>query len=441
MDKDIDLSNFDFFSVEYFNNVGVVFTTPSASVFREDGEISPITLDDKVSIMPWGVGNQMPYDIIDLVEADETVTTCQEFQSEVCYGAGLAYDCSKVQEKWISKDVKEFLLDNSMPAYFLGAAKDFKYFGFAVSVITLDRAREKIVRLERKEACYCRFAVKDEKGKIPFVVYANWRRSLPKSWEVIPLLDSAAPWSDLKNRVRDNKSEYKFAVVSRIPTVDSTYYPIPPYASLFKGKWYDIKKNIAIAKDAKLRNSAHLKYHIQVSQKYWEKLIKDSGSTDRREWQDIVLKAKRQMVDYLTGADNSGKAIFSEFYVSPDGKEQPQVKIERIDQSKEGGDYESDIQEAINVICFTMRVHSNLVGSVPGKAQSNNSGSDKRELYTIAHALQKPYHDLLFNVHNIIIMFNGWEGVEPSCPFVKLTTLDEHTDAKKVSIDTDSKNE
>lgn len=42
-------------------------------------------------------------------------------------------------------------------------------------------------------------------------------------------------------------------------------------------------------------------------------------------------------------------------------------------------------------IVFTLpfaEMHSNLVGSVPGKSQTNNSGSDKRELYTIAQALQ-----------------------------------------------------
>ena len=85
------------------------------------------------------------------------------------------------------------------------------------------------------------------------------------------------------------------------------------------------------------------------------------------------------------------------------------------------------------MFCFTMRVHSNLVGSVPGKSQTNNSGSDKRELYTIAQALQKPYHDLLFTVHRIIIKFNGWKGAYPDCPFVMLTTLNEHTDAKEVT--------
>jgi hypothetical protein len=86
------------------------------------------------------------------------------------------------------------------------------------------------------------------------------------------------------------------------------------------------------------------------------------------------------------------------------------------------------------MICFTLQVHSNLVGSVPGKSQSNNSGSDKRELYTIAQALQKPYHDLLFTVHRLICRYNGWDGVKVEVPFIQLTTLDENRDAKTVTI-------
>lgn len=84
-----------------------------------------------------------------------------------------------------------------------------------------------------------------------------------------------------------------------------------------------------------------------------------------------------------------------------------------------------------------MRVHSNLVGSVPGKAQTNNSGSDKRELYTIAQALQKPYHDLLFTVHRIIIKFNAWQGVTVDVPFIQLTTLDSHRDAEPVKVESE----
>ena len=78
---------------------------------------------------------------------------------------------------------------------------------------------------------------------------------------------------------------------------------------------------------------------------------------------------------------------------------------------------------------------------MPGKAQTNNSGSDKRELYTIAQALQKPYHDLLFTVHRILIKFNNWQGVTVDVPFIQLTTLDERQDAKQVTTNTGSSNE
>jgi hypothetical protein len=416
-------------------NARAAFTVNSSSVFKEDIDTVPIIIDDTLSYMPWGADNQMPFKILNLIEKDETLATCQVFNAEVCYGSGLQYNCSESAAAYVRDEVENFMLDNDLASYFLGVSQDFKHFGFAVSVIILNEDATKVVRLLRKEACYCRFAAADARGIIPKVLYANWRRpiSSKSDIEVIDLLNPASPWRDLQSKLAKGTKTRKFAVLSRIPTVDSTYYPIPYYASLFKGKWYNIKQLIGIAKEAKLRNSAPIKYHIEVGAKYWESIFRAEGITDRRKQQERIVTEKQSILDFLTGAENSGKAWFSTFYISPDGHEQHDVVINKIDSSKEGGDWETDIQEAINMICFTMRVHSNLVGSVPGKAQTNNSGSDKRELYTIAQALQKPYHDLLFTVHRIIIRFNGWQGVTVDVPFIQLTTLDEHADAKPVT--------
>lgn len=52
------------------------FTTKSSEVFKEAEEISPRPVSDKVSYMPWGADDQMPYDIINLIESDETLSTC-----------------------------------------------------------------------------------------------------------------------------------------------------------------------------------------------------------------------------------------------------------------------------------------------------------------------------------------------------------------------------
>ena len=431
-------------------NASAAFQVDSGKVFKEDTDIVPVIVDDTLSYVPWGGDNAMPYNILELIESDETLSTCQMFNAEVCYGSGLEYntdECGPV----VKQQVEDFLLDNALPSYFLGVCQDFKHFAFCVSVIILNADGSKIVRLLRKEACYCRLSPADKDGAIRQVLYANWRSAISsrKEIEVIELLDINSPWRDLairmgriagddgKQRIRTKAR--KFAVLTRVPTPDSTYYPIPYYGSLFRGKWYNIKQLIGMANEAKLKNNAPIKYQIAIYNKYWDPILKSDGITDRHQQQKRTVREKQQILDFLTGVENAGKVWFSTFYVAPTGEVQHEVVINKIDSdNKEGGDWSTDIQEAVNMFCFTMRVHSNLVGSVPGKSQSNNSGSDKRELYTIAQALQKPYHDLLFTVHQMIIRFNQWSGCKVDVPFIQLTLLSEHQDAKEVTINSNS---
>ncbi|MDD6669291.1 MAG: hypothetical protein PUE54_06575 [Bacteroidales bacterium] len=67
------------------------FTLYSSAVFKEDVVILPVVIDDTLSYMPWGGDNNMPFDILKLIEDDETLSTCQMFNAEVCYGNGLVY--------------------------------------------------------------------------------------------------------------------------------------------------------------------------------------------------------------------------------------------------------------------------------------------------------------------------------------------------------------
>ena len=49
----------------------------SSAVFKEDVDIVPVSIDDTLSYMPWGGDNNMPFDILKLIEDDETLSTCQ----------------------------------------------------------------------------------------------------------------------------------------------------------------------------------------------------------------------------------------------------------------------------------------------------------------------------------------------------------------------------
>ena len=45
-----------------------------------------------------------------------------------------------------------------------------------------------------------------------------------------------------------------------------------------------------MAKEAKLKNSAPLKYHIEVSQRYWEGIFKRERITDVKKQQERVVE-------------------------------------------------------------------------------------------------------------------------------------------------------
>lgn len=432
------------FSVEEITNsrhdrVLAMFTASAEKVWKEDSATEGIQ-PQKIRVgnadmkyIPWGVDNKMPYDILDQIEEDETINTCQQHNIKNCYAAGLEYTLPLTASKGIRDGVELFLMRNDLCSYHLGVCTDIKFWQFAVTVLTLNKKGNAIASICRKEAMYCRFTPDD--GTRRYVLYANWRdNKQPKDVQKFIMLNPDDPVGDLKEYMsgRKNVGDKQFALVTRIPTPDNTYYPIPYYGSLFKGKWYDIKKLIALAKYSKLKNAAPLKYLITIAEEFWESLFEQAGATSDDERNKLVKDKKEELIDFLTGVENSGRVIFSGSYVDPGtGKEIPHIQITNLEQGKEGGDWETDIQEAINMVCFVMGVHSNLVGSVPGKSQSNNSGSDKRELYMIAQLLNKPTHDLLLRVHQVVCYINGWKGVKPECKIMQLTTLDQHKDIKQ----------
>ena len=53
----------------------------SSTVFKEDVDIVPVIIDDTLSYVPLGGDNNMPFDILKLIEDDETLSTCQMFKS------------------------------------------------------------------------------------------------------------------------------------------------------------------------------------------------------------------------------------------------------------------------------------------------------------------------------------------------------------------------
>lgn len=428
----------------------------SGQIYNSDSfSEMPVSVGDReFNIIRWGDDNQLPYKVKELVEKNSVMSQNKLFNTLTCYGRGLEYmDAATMGEKQpkptTDSEIRMWLMRNNMKRFFAEQVVDMKYYHFSVTVVILDRDRKNIVRLVHKDACHCRFTKADKKtGKVEYVLFADWYKTdHPDNIEVLPLLDEQDPYGDLVVRCggedpmgifsnRASRNQTKFAIVTKMPGVGCQYYPIPADWALYLDGWYDMYGLLTAVKKAKLKNGNNIRYHVEINTAFWEARARSNGvSMGTPEFEEMKKTFLEEIRNYLAGSENSNKMLWSEFNSTPDGKEQHYLKIDVVDDKKAGNEYNDDVAEASNVLCYSSNVHPNLAGATPGKSQMNNSGSDKRELFTMKQALETLPHDMMMTVHNTIIYFNGWQDkVVPVVPMILLTTLDKNTDAKETNM-------
>ncbi len=427
---------------DFFAEIKTVADTTDA--FDNEGQhFRPVPGMESLSFATWGDDNKRPYAIRDFIAGDEVTAQNKLTNILTCYGAGLKFIDTTTAQPTTDEKLKRWAMANALPKYFLDQITSMKYFYFSVCVFILSNDGTRINRIIHKDAASCRFQKADAWGRIRKVFFADWENS-PRKVEAVSLLNETDPLGDLERRLgqtprADGRKgeptrERKFAMVMRFPTVTNPYYPSPYYLSIFRGGSYDEKRLISAGKRAKLRNSSSVKFLIEVSRDYWMNLLKAENITDPVKQLERINREKENIKNFALGIRNSGKVWISGFYVTPDGKEQHDVKITVVDTGKEGGDWADETTAATNTLCYADNVHPSLVGAVPGKSSMNNSGSDKRELFTMKQALETAFHDILLFPLQVVCYFNGWRNIEPSVPFIQLTTLDEHRDAKAVTV-------
>lgn len=442
-----NMENFDIFDIPAAGPVqaAMVNVEDTTDLYSSPGGIEssrPVPGQEGHRYIPWGADNLLPFRVARLIGDLEVTAENAFFNVLTCYGAGLDFHDRDTGKSVRNPEAEAFRGRNSLAKFLLDQMTDMKYYFFSVAVVILSRDGTHINRIVHKDACFCRLQEADKRGRINHIYYANWSKSGVSEVETIPLLDERDPLGDLLLRLgkkagkngqpRKPTKMRKFAILMRFPTVGSLYYPIPYYASIFKGGSYDEIRLISTAKRAKLRNYSSVKYLVRIDRSYWDRICMEEGISDKLKKKERIKKEKENIRDFLSNVENSGKVWISGCYVNPDGHEVKDVQIECIRNDKEGGEWMEDVQSAVNTACYAFNIHPNLVGSVPGKTQTNNSGSDKRELFTMKQALEVSFHDILLQGLDLVCRFNEWT-VRPAIDMIMLTTLDQHRDAKRIN--------
>ena len=172
---------------------------------------------------------------------------------------------------------------------------------------------------------------------------------------------------------------------------------------------------------------------MEIESGYWERELTKKNINDPDKQREFVRQRKEEIKKYISGREAQGMMLMSEYYINPDKVEVHDIKITRIDTKTEGGDWNDDYSTLANIVCFAFGIHSNLVGTAAGKSQSNNSGSDKRELLAICEILEVSFHDLLKEPFELILEYNEWP-LKVVIPLLLPTTLDQHKDVEQVEV-------
>lgn len=398
--------------------------------------------------VPWGGDNMLPYHVQTMIGKNMVTSQCQQFNTLTCYGQGMQFVERQTGKRTADPTIRGFCLRNALHRQFWEQATDMKYYFFSVLSITLSRDAGSIVQLRHVDACHCRFSPRNAKGCSEYVIVANWRKGTPRRARVLPLLDETDPLGDLMvrlgrepdpgtGRTAKPAADRSFAIVCKVPTIGHQIYPVPYYYSIFMDAWYDIYRLIGTGKRYMIKNTAAPRWQVEIHKNYWNNVCNEEGITDPEKRKQRIKLERENITAFCTKPENAGKAWITSYDTVLEGKETRMVRIYALGaDKKEGGDWSEDMGEASNSLCFAMGVHPNMVGATPGKSQMNNSGSDKRELFNLKQAIEKPWHDVMSVPYHVMMHFNGWdEQFDITIPMIEMTTLDKN---KEFDIKQDS---
>jgi hypothetical protein len=451
-------------SAAYLSGVKAAITF-SNDYFYEDVDVKPRTFPGEkikdLKYIPWGDDNIYPQNVVDTTEKNPVALNLIDFKTDLNFGSGIKlgyyneegelveYTPLEIEANAKLKAVDQWLTDNSINAELAEICMDEVWWDQADVELILTADKSAIAQLSSKEKVFSRWSEMNADGKIEYHLYsAKWDANITEeNTTITDVLDFKKPGLDLKIKmglrpnadgetVNEAKGRYIYPIRHASP--GRKYYPFPTWHSIIKSGWMDFANAIPIYKKALMTNSITVKYHVEISKDYFPAIFAEEGITKKADCIARQTKEYQSIQDFLTNAENTGKPLISYFKVSPDGKfEIHDIKITKID-SKVGGEYLEDSQEASAMTYNAFGVHPNLVGVIPSKSSSNLSGSDKRELLRIAQTLLTRKRQKKLELLNLIKEINKWPTkMVLYISDIILTTLDQGKEVQ--TIDTPSK--
>jgi hypothetical protein len=380
-----------------------------------------IKTQDSDAMALWGDGNDFPQQVINDVRQDAELPNLLDEKARLAYAGGLIYgklvrnsDGSEYLEPIsgaLQKEIDDWIMRSNITSYLYEVLKDLYWFGNAFPEIVRDSDRKKIVQLLVQPAEQCRWSKQNKNGIIETCyISANFPEakatdSLTKKLGVIDRYYDAAGSLLLRK-------ETNLIYPLSIPSPGSNYYQLADWNSIRASGWLAVSKAIPQFKKALLEKQMTIKYHIEVSNQYWEQKYPGFDSKELKDKVQIKETEFKTFQEVMSGASAAGGNLYSPMITDVVlGKEYALWKITAIDDKIKDGTFLEDGKDASLYKYSAIGIHPALLGTMPNNGLGG-AGSNIREAHLLYTMKIRPHQDIVLEPLNyLVVPYNKWDGV------------------------------
>lgn len=438
------IKHFGDIAISNHNGVGAVVTFKN-TVDKNSNTVTTtkIEVKDKTGeIANWGKNNKYPQEIVEAMTQSGSGSAALRFLRKAHYGGGvILYDDTptaegkkaiKLLETSSYPEIDAFFKKSQIKKYLKEVIADLEWFAICFPEYILSDNYQKITRVKRQKAAWCRFEVANpETGLIEnvFISQKFGRESVSVGSAFVsevPYIDPYWSVDEVKEYCKTNKIK-KFIRPAFYPLIDEGYYPSAAWHSIVKNGWLEVANSVPALKKAMFKNQITIKYQIEIDERYFETKYapewKDKKVEDRISIREELINA---INDSLTGNEKAAKSIQSMMFVDDKGIQTSAIKITAIDDKLKDGSYLPEAEAANSEVLFALGVDPSLIGAgIPGGKLGAGSGSDKNAAFNIHQALNKTDREFSLDTLDFVRDYNAWIpkiGIQDTV----LTTLDKN---------------
>jgi hypothetical protein len=417
MSKTHDIVVSDTFDAYYMPKIGAIVTAseevgkPTASIIKNA---------DTNEMVLWGDNNDFPQLVIKDVRRDPELPNLLDEKARLIYSGGLIYgklvkgdngaETLKPYDEATTAKIDLWLTRSNINRYLLEASKDICWFYNAFPELVLKKDRSEIVAICAQPAEYCRWEKQNPSTGLVDNCFVNSNFPEGKSTDPltkkIPVLD---PYYDPAGNLLLRTDGLNYIYPISVPTPGSVYYQLADWNSIRESGWLEVSRAIPKFKKSYLEKQMSIKYHIEVSDLFWEKKYEGFSSKTPEERVNIKQQEFATFQTILAGAEKAGSNLFTAFITDVNsGKEYSLWKVTVLKDKLESGVFLEDGKDASLYKMAAMGIHPALLGTMPNNGMGG-AGSNIREAYNLYMLKGRALQDIILEPLNTVIKYyNKW---------------------------------